>query len=151
MVVLKYYFSTQNTKKHAALVSLRLKILAPKHSKLPKIIAYCSYKVIKKKTNFFILSLSFSLKSFFVSLSSLFSFSVSLFLLSSSPLSPTSSDSNSLSKMQDWDGWEWRSCGGYWDQLCHWCSGLLACGGCCSSSLSSIFLFSFFLIPFSMA
>lgn len=64
MVVLKYYFSTQNTKKHAALVALRLKILAPKHSKLPKIIAYCSYKVIKKNQFFYSVSL-FLLKIFF--------------------------------------------------------------------------------------
>ena len=89
MVVLKYYFSTQNTKKHAALVALRLKILAPKHSKLPKIIAYCSYKVIKKKPIFlFCLSLSplnLFLSLFLLSSASPFLSFFSLLLLSHLP------------------------------------------------------------------
>lgn len=79
MVVLKYYFSTQNTKKHAALVALRLKILAPKHSKLPKIIAYCSYKVIKKNQFFYSVSL------FLLSSASPFLSFFSLLLLSHLP------------------------------------------------------------------
>ena len=85
MVVLKYYFSTQNTKKHSALVALRLKILAPKHSKLPKIIAYCSYKVIKKNQFFYSVSLFLLKIVFCLSFFSLQLLRFSLLLLSHLP------------------------------------------------------------------